>query len=228
VTTPIISSLISSYRFSSVQFYDDSSQDAGSQEEKGSPPPATRPPFGEMLRLNEKPTLSRFQMFAWTWIGIGIYLSVLFSTVGETSTSVWNLSVPDIDPTLVVLMGLSQVAFLGLKTTGSTAIQISKFFPLHAKPNQIISIFGKNFGEERQIVWIGTDIQIISTDQEHMIFWSGDRIDIKIPANIPPGEYPIMVVKGGSSMMAKDKVIITSPSQANTTTGPGGVSTQPT
>jgi hypothetical protein len=83
-------------------------------------------------------------------------------------------------------------------------------------------------GLERQIVWIGTDIQITSTDQEHMIFWSGDRIDIKIPANIPPGEYPIMVVKGGSSKMAKDKVIITSQSQANTATGPRGVSTQPT
>jgi hypothetical protein len=225
VTTPIVSSLISSYRFSSVQSYDDSSQDAGSEDREEAPPPAKRPAFGEMLRLNEKPTLSRFQMFAWTWISIGIYLSVLFSVIGETSTSVQNLSVPDIDPTLVVLMGLSQVAFLGLKTTGSTGIQISKIYPLHAKPNQILSIFGKNFGEERQIVWIGTERQITSTDQEHMVLWSGDRIDIKIPQNIPPGEYHIMVVKGGASKMAKDKVRINSSSQSDAATGPGGIST---
>jgi hypothetical protein len=122
-------------------------------------------------------------------------------------------------------MGLSQVAFLGLKTTGSTGIQISKIYPLHAKPNQILSIFGKNFGEERQIVWIGTERQITSTDQEHMIFWSGDRIDIKIPQNIPPGEYHIMVVKGGASKMAKDKVKINSSSQSDAATGPGGIST---
>ena len=226
VTTPIVSSLISSYRFSSAPSYDDSSQDESHEAGEEIPPPVKKPAFGEMLRLNDKPTLSRFQMFAWTWISIGIYLSVLFSVVDETSTSVQNLSVPDIDPTLVVLMGLSQVAFLGLKTTGSTGIQISKIYPLHAKPNQILSIFGKNFGEERQIVWIGTERQITSTDQEHMIFWSGDRIDIKIPQTIPPGEYHIMVVKGGASKMAKDRVYVQSSPSTSGSTEPGATDTK--
>ena len=58
-----------------------------------------------------------------------------------------------------------------------------------------------------------------------MIFWSGDRIDIKIPQNIPAGEYHIMVVKGGASKMAKDKVKINSSSQSDVATGPGGIST---
>jgi hypothetical protein len=72
---------------------------------------------------------------------------------------------------------------------------------------------------------IGTQRQITSTDQEHLIFWSGDRIDIKIPQNIPPGDYHIMVVKGGASKMAKDKVRINPPSQADTATDPGGIET---
>ena len=58
-----------------------------------------------------------------------------------------------------------------------------------------------------------------------MIFWSGDRIDIKIPQNIPPGEYHIMVIKGGASKKAKDKVKINSSSQSDAPTGPGGIST---
>ena len=227
VTTPIVSSLISSYRFSSAPSFEYGSQDESHEAGEEIPPPVKKPAFGEMLRLNDKPTLSRFQMFAWTWISIGIYLSVLFSTVGETSNSVWNLTVPDIDPMLVGLMGLSQVAFLGLKTTGSTGIQISKIFPLHAKPKQIFSIFGKNFGEERQIVWIGTERQITSTDHENLIFWSGDRIDIRIPEDIPLGRsYQIMVVKGGASKIAKDRVYVQSSPSTSGSTEPGATDTK--
>jgi hypothetical protein len=100
-------------------------------------------------------------------------------------------------------MGLSQFAFLGLKTTASTNIQISNIYPLEGKPKQVLSIFGKNFGEERQVVWFGTERRMTSEDQEHLIFWSGDRIDIKIPEDVPPGDYRIMVVKGGLSKIAK-------------------------
>jgi hypothetical protein len=148
VATPIVSSLISSYRYNPVQFYEEGEEVIETTGGK-IPPPSKRPSLGEMLREYEKPTLSRFQMFAWTWISIGIYLSVLFSKVIETSYRVHDLSVPDIDPTLVILMGLSQFAFLGLKTTASTNIQISNIYPLEGKPKQVLSIFGKNFGEER-------------------------------------------------------------------------------
>jgi hypothetical protein len=68
-----------------------------------------------MLDENDKPTLSRFQMFAWTWISI--YLLTVVSEVPKYYGQVQNLVLPTIDPTLVVLMGLSQVAFLGGKST---------------------------------------------------------------------------------------------------------------
>ena len=42
-------------------------------------------PFSEMLNEYGKPTLSRFQMFVWTWICIGIYLAILFTVVYEGS-----------------------------------------------------------------------------------------------------------------------------------------------
>lgn len=129
--------------------------------------------FKSMLQEKGSPTLTRYQMFAWTWIGVIIYLTILFSTVVDVekettklevlraeegaliakleakpegskaelevklktvnekirtleqkttdiSTSCVSkskelrcLSLPDIDPTLVILMGMSQGAYLG-------------------------------------------------------------------------------------------------------------------
>ena len=120
VATPILSTLISSFKYatsSPVQFYrDDESKPLQTMDEYSTSNKdklkTIRPSFGEMLREFGKPTLARFQMFAWTWIGIVVYLSVFFSKVIENSNSVQNLSIPDVDPTLVILMGLSQFAFL--------------------------------------------------------------------------------------------------------------------
>jgi hypothetical protein len=66
-------------------------------------------------------------MFLWTWIGIGLYIVVLFSTVFSPATLADPnlLELPDIDPTLVILMGLSQGAFIG-----------GKLFPKGALPGQ--------------------------------------------------------------------------------------------
>lgn len=219
VGTPIISTLISSYRYSPVQFHEDVPPDTDDQL----PVIKKRPGFGEMLREYGKPTLSRFQMFGWTWIGIGIYLSVLFSKVIEMSFSVQNLSVPDVDPTLVVLMGLSQFAFLGIKTASSTDLQISKIYPLNAEPDRFFSIFGKNFGEERQTVWLGRR-RIVSTDTDHLDTWSSDRIDIKVPndKDTPVGTYEVMVVKGGVSKIAKDKFTVIGPPTLEPTPTPTG------
>lgn len=63
--------------------------------------------------------LSRLQMFLWTVIGISIYLHILFDQI-ITLTSASDLFLPDVSPTLVILMGLSQGAYLGSKATSKT------------------------------------------------------------------------------------------------------------
>ena len=74
-----------------------------------------------------KATLPKFQMFIWTWIAIIIYLTIMFSSVSDLDereeadfeqkecqeNKYICLTFPDIDPSLVVLMGLSQTAYLG-------------------------------------------------------------------------------------------------------------------
>jgi hypothetical protein len=65
-------------------------------------------------------SITRLQMFVWTWIGIFIYLTVFFGylytlTLSSSPTQFNEVSLPDIDPTLVVLMGISQGSFVAGK-----------------------------------------------------------------------------------------------------------------
>lgn len=157
--------------------------------------------FKSMLQEKGSPTLTRYQMFAWTWIGVIIYVTILFSTVvdikdvtelevliaeqeklkaqieverdaliavleaepegviavleaklktvneeiseqiaTDISTSCDSktkelrcLTLPDIDPTLVILMGMSQGAYLGgafynTKPMGHSLIRLHQRF----------------------------------------------------------------------------------------------------
>jgi len=224
VATPILSTLISSYKYADsnpVQFNsgDDSKppQTLDSPSTSGQIIPKIRPGFGEMLREFGKPTLARFQMFAWTWIGITVYLAVFFSTVSENSQNVQNLAVPDVDPTLVILMGLSQFAFLGIKTAASNEIQISMIYPKKVRQGGTFSIFGKEFGEEMQTLYI--DSRKINYQDNLIVNWTSDRIDVIVPNDLINGSYDVVVVKGGAAKKSKEKIEIESASTNTNTNG---------
>ena len=90
------------------------------------------------------------------------------------------------------------------KSAVTSQIEITKVFPLQVKEGANLSIFGLNFGNDRQDVWLGT-FRIRSDDREHLLGWSIGRIDIKIPHipdDIKADGYEIMVVKGGSAKIA--------------------------
>ncbi|NYT05830.1 MAG: hypothetical protein GKC04_05595 [Methanomicrobiales archaeon] len=93
-------------------------------------PPEKLPPFGMMLKNKGKIALNRFQMFLWTIVSIVLYLSIVVGTITGMAAAlatpddaagpvdVSDLSVPDIDPTLLYLMGLSQTGYLGGRVLG--------------------------------------------------------------------------------------------------------------
>ena len=75
-------------------------------------PPAPPPPvLGGILQDDDgTPDLSKIQLIMWTIIGIGVF----FSGVGHAlATGVRQI--PDIDRTLMILMGLGHSAYLGKK-----------------------------------------------------------------------------------------------------------------
>ena len=65
---------------------------------------------GILLDDNGSPDLSKIQLVMWTFIGIGIYLTCVTHAL-ESGTR----QLPDIDRTLMILMGLGHSAYLGKK-----------------------------------------------------------------------------------------------------------------
>jgi hypothetical protein len=56
-------------------------------------------------------------MLGWTIVSIGIYAVIIYVEIHNTwvSGSAGALTLPDLDPTLLVLMGISQSGYLGAK-----------------------------------------------------------------------------------------------------------------
>jgi hypothetical protein len=198
IGVPIVSTIISGYKYTpnNVELYKETPSLIESGQEL--------PGFHEMLNEYGKPSLGRFQMFAWTWISIIIYLFIFFSKIFALANTPSVLALPDIDPTLVVLMGLSQFAFLGNKAVTSE-MEITSIFPLEGSAGDSFSIYGNNFGNKGQIVWIGTKRipSLEKEEEEETIKWSNNRIDIKIPKGVPLGKQEIKVVIDGSWITAK-------------------------
>jgi len=67
-----------------------------------------------------KVDLARLQMFLWTIIGISIFLYIVIDEM-YTLATVGELFIPDVSPTLLVLMGLSQSAYLGSKIASNNS-----------------------------------------------------------------------------------------------------------
>lgn len=89
-------------------------------------------------------------------------------------------------------------------------IEITKVFPLQVTRGEPLSIFGKNFGNDRQDVWLGPH-RIRSADINCLLGWSDGRIDIMIPDIPDPLQedgYEIMIAKGGSSKTAPVRIKI--------------------
>jgi hypothetical protein len=90
--------------------------------------------LSEMLFENGRPSLSRYQMFIWTVVSLLIYIFSFFRIIAAPDLDVSTLTLPDIDPTLVVLMGLSQGAFIGGKLTMKVEKEEDKKAPTPSTP----------------------------------------------------------------------------------------------
>jgi len=71
-----------------------------------------------------QPDIGKVQVVLWTAIAVGIFLSEVFATIQNPGSphfdpklgrSVWDLGLPDIGQTLMILMGLGNGAYLGKK-----------------------------------------------------------------------------------------------------------------
>jgi len=116
------------------------------------------PAFKTMLMENDKITLPRFQMFAWTWVGIIAYLGLLFLEVNSNYLNLQLASVPDLPYLFISLMGISQVTYLAAKGVKSAYVSINEVKPRRQRQEvnkelNKLTILGSNFGS-KGTVWV--------------------------------------------------------------------------
>lgn len=146
--------------------------------------------FAGMLMEGGMPSITRYQMFAWTLISALIYLFIVYSTLFNTNLKdTTNLILPDIDTTLVFLMGLSQAGYIGGKFVTPGDIRITYLSPPKGQFDQKISIMGFDFGDLKGCV----ELEDQSAPVEE---WTRTRIDVKVP-KMSPGKYHFKVIATG-------------------------------
>jgi hypothetical protein len=103
------------------------------------------------------PDLSKIQLISWTFIGIGIFLLTTLNDVMGSSGAPTGL--PDIDSTILVLMGIGEGAYIGKKITTKddpAAPKLNSIKPDEGGLDQEITVTGTNFEKDAQrIVTIG-------------------------------------------------------------------------
>ena len=151
-------------------------------------PSSSVPKFFTMLLESSKPVLYKFHYFIWTFIGVGVYLFVSLVNIHDLANSLdinlgivntqalRNLTIANIDPTVVALTGLSQGGYLAGKFTSRTSVWISSIFV--SKSQRSITLFGDNFGD---VEGVGQGIVLIDNDKvtggpENSIIWRDNRI----------------------------------------------------
>jgi hypothetical protein len=154
--------------------------------------------------------LSKIQMLVWTAIAIAIFLVAVFHTVAtifDPSASPWpvvdpklnpwpNLGLPDIDGSLMVLMGLAQGAYLGKKLTTLGQPRLTGTTTASATVNDEVTLTGTSLSD-------GTGGQIFFNRvllPAVISRWTDNEITFRLNGPLPvAGLGDITVVIGGVS-----------------------------
>ncbi len=151
--------------------------------------------------------LIKTQMLVWTIVAAGIYLIKLIRSLNN---GIYDM--PDIDQTLLVLMGLSQGSYIGNKlvtTEVSKTPKIKEILPLTGAAGSAVVILGENFGDQQGNGFVTLNNVPVKNQQEGLVAWADLQITVTIPAtyqkNDPikirvqrdgewnPGEYTFQV-----------------------------------
>ena len=123
------------------------------------------------------PELAKIQMMAFTIIGIGIFLATVFHqiAIGDVKDSL-----PNIDSSLLVLMGISQGGYLGKKLVTFGTPALFEPNPLSGPPGTPVTVTGSGLGAQQsnsQLLLNSAPIAVAA--------WSNTSIQFTVPADDP-------------------------------------------
>jgi hypothetical protein len=125
---------------------------------------------------NGGPELAKIQMVGFTLIAIGIFLASVFHQIATDNITA---SLPNIDSSLLVLMGISQGGYLGKKLVTFGTPSLSPPDPLTGPPSTPVKLAGTNLGSQpgSQLLLDGSPIPATK--------WSDAAVEFAVPAADP-------------------------------------------
>ena len=156
-------------------------------------PPVKQPYLAELIADDTGfPDLSKVQMLTWTAIAIAIFIFRVVRTINNAAVE--RLVLPDIEPSLMVLMGIGQVAYLGKKLVTTYTPRITGLSPGAGKAGTKITITGEALGEKQDgnlILINGSPIAQPATT------WEPTKVEFKVPTGYPAGKLDIGLIVSG-------------------------------
>jgi hypothetical protein len=130
------------------------------------------------------------QMLAWTFITLGVYVMTLRHHLELAVTTPLLaraapekfLAFPDMDASLMVLMGLSQGGYLGYKLTTTLTPRLVSLNPVCGTPPILATLGGSGFGET-----IGAGLVTVNGNPVTPTMWQDDIVQFAIPRADPAG-----------------------------------------
>jgi len=151
---------------------------------------------------NGQPVLNKVQMMAWTFIAIGIYIFLITRQVGTVDLAI----LPNVDDSLLVLMGISQGTYLGKRMLSTTTPILRSLNKSTAQPGDDVIVSGSDFGDvqaggivriDRTYEDAGGTIKVDMFYPSQIKEWKNDAITFVLPQGLSAGLHNILVVVGG-------------------------------
>jgi len=176
-----------------------------------------RPDYASMLEEEGRPSLLRFQMFLWTLASLVIYTGLFFVSVNSVPDipTLIGLGLPDINTTLLFLMGISAAGYLGNQAysgkierteepaqpqsdiPGTASAPNSPFIrEIIVDTNGLVTVLGSGFGLRKETIIIDEN----RVPDEAIVRWEAMRIDFTMPETVTRGtRHSLRVVVSGET-----------------------------
>jgi hypothetical protein len=126
------------------------------------------------------PELAKVQLMGFTIIAVGIFLATL---VHQIRSNPVQTQLPDIDTSLLVLMGLSQGGYVGKKLVSIvTPILYALPAPSSARSGDTVTLQGASLGQNQTTSQLLLDGQPVPAAN-----WSDTSIEFRVPDTYPAG-----------------------------------------
>jgi IPT/TIG domain len=129
------------------------------------------------------PELAKIQLIGFTLVAAGIFSATLIHQIFANPP---QTALPNIDSSLLVLMGLSQGGYLGKKLVTFGSPMLSAIVPPSGAPNSSVTIMGASFGTTQG----GSQLLLDDAPIPAVTKWSDGAVTFMVPAAYPVGPAP--------------------------------------